>query len=420
MNGIPLHLAILSLGARVPNLSVFDLEPTSPQGRTVVTWGDYPPIEISAFQGPTRQAIQALPDGGLLAGYLSYEAGATCEQMPSPVHAPRLPVVHLRPTDGHIVFHHGRKEWSVHGTPSFQNRAWSLLRATSTTDLPGIHPRSVPLHGPAEQFTKAVHTALDHIRQGELYQVNLAWEATGPPLSSPLQTWLQLRRHNPARRGAFVQVDPATAVLSNSPETYLDVHTADDSLLARSVPIKGTVRLEEGDAGLQHLEHSPKERAELTMIVDMVRNDLGRVAAWGSVTTGPRTLTVCGDLVHAEQVVEARLRPELDAIDAVTASFPPGSVTGAPKVRAMQVIRALEPVPRGVYTGAIGFFTARGEARFNVAIRTITCTRRSSSYHLGAGIVADSNPTAEWLETCAKGNRIHAVLTADARHSETA
>ncbi|HCH64850.1 MAG TPA: hypothetical protein DFR83_18740 [Deltaproteobacteria bacterium] len=421
MNGIPVQLAILKLGRSVPNLAVFDLEPTSPDGQTVVTWGDYPPIQTSAFKQPAREAIGDLPPGGLLAGYLSYEAGATCERMPAPVHPPRLPVVHLRPTEGHLVYHHGSQEWAVHGTARFRDQAEALLQPPYSTPPRPALPTPTPLQGPAERFTDAVQTALAHIHSGEVYQVNLAWEASSPPLASPLETWLELRQHNPARRGAYVQVDPGTAVLSNSPETYLDVLPAPSSALcARSVPIKGTVRLADGASGREHLATSPKERAELTMIVDMVRNDLGRVADWGSVTTGPRTLTVCGDLIHAEQVVEATMRAGLDALDAIEASFPPGSVTGAPKVRAMELIRALEPVPRGVYTGAIGFFTATGTARFNVAIRTITCTQSASSYHLGAGIVADSVPSAEWRETRAKGNRIHAVLSAAANQGEQA
>ena len=416
MNVIPVHLAILRLGRSVPNLAVFDLEPASAQGQTVVTWGDYPPIQTSAFQQPAREAIRDLPRGGLLAGYLSYEAGATCERMPAPVHAPRLPVVHLRPTEGHLVYCHGKSEWTAHGTARFRREAEVLLKQVQSAPAPTPLPAPSPLQGPGERFTKAVQIALEHIRSGEVYQVNLAWEAQSGPLSSPLETWLQLRQHNPARRSAYVQVNAGAAVLSNSPETYLDVVPGPKALRVRSVPIKGTVRVADGAAGLAHLSKSPKECAELTMIVDMVRNDLGRVADWGSVTTGPRTLTVCGDLVHAEQVVEARMRPGLDALDAIEASFPPGSVTGAPKVRAMEIIRALEPVPRGVYTGAIGFFTAAGAARFNVAIRTITCTRTASTYHLGAGIVADSDPSAEWRETRAKGNRIHAVLSAAAQH----
>jgi para-aminobenzoate synthetase component 1 len=407
-------LAILSLGRTVPNLAVFDLDPASRQGRTVVTWGDYPPIQDSSFTRPAREAIQDLPKGGLLAGYLGYEAGASCERMPLPVHAPRLPLVHLRPTDGHLVHHASTGQWTVHGTAQFQRDARSILRDVQSAPTVAKLPAPLPLEGPRDGFLRGVRAALHHIRDGEIYQVNLSWEATSPPLKAPLQTWLQLRHHNPARRGAFLQLTRETAILSNSPETYLDVFWREGERMARSVPIKGTVRAAEGAAGRRHLERSPKERAELTMIVDLVRNDLGRVAGWGDVTTHPRTLTVCGDLIHAEQVVEARLRAGADALDAVDASFPPGSVTGAPKVRAMELIRALEPVPRGIYTGAIGFFAASGEARFNVAIRTVTCTRSASTFHLGAGIVADSIPDAEWEETRAKGDRIHAVLSAAA------
>lgn len=146
------------------------------------------------------------------------------------------------------------------------------------------------------------------------------------------------------------------------------------------------------------------------MIVDLVRNDLGRVARPGTVRTGERTVRRCGDLWHAEQRVSARLRPDRDAVDAFAAAFPPGSVTGAPKVRAMQVIHDLEAGPRGPYTGALGVWFDDGSARTSVLIRAAQLGPEGARYHVGAGIVADSDPDREWRETCAKGSALGAAL----------
>ena len=148
------------------------------------------------------------------------------------------------------------------------------------------------------------------------------------------------------------------------------------------------------------------------MIVDLVRNDLHRVAARAGVRAGPRMIVRAGDLWHAEQRVRAVLQRSKDAIDAVVACFPPGSVTGAPKVEAMRVIHALEPEPRGVYTGAIGFLADGGEAHLNVAIRTATVQGGLARFHVGAGLVADSKPELEWAETLAKGRALMSWLTA--------
>ena len=160
------------------------------------------------------------------------------------------------------------------------------------------------------------------------------------------------------------------------------------------------------------LSESPKEQAELTMITDLVRNDLGRVSRPGTVRASPRRIRVCGDLFHAEQSVESMVSPGLDSLDVLSACFPPGSVTGAPKVRAMELIHEIEGRARGVYTGAIGFFMDNGNAHWNVAIRTASIHNGIGRFHIGAGIVADSDPEQEWLETLAKGNMLARWLQA--------
>ncbi len=142
------------------------------------------------------------------------------------------------------------------------------------------------------------------------------------------------------------------------------------------------------------------------MIVDLVRNDLGRVAAPGTVRASPRRIEPLANVHHAWQEVSARLEPGRDAWDALAACFPPGSVTGAPKVRACQRIRQLEDGPRGVYCGAIGYVGRDGSARWSVAIRTAVFDGDRARYHVGGGVVAASDPADEWWETVAKGRQL--------------
>jgi anthranilate/para-aminobenzoate synthase component I len=205
------------------------------------------------------------------------------------------------------------------------------------------------------------------------------------------------------------------AVLSNSPELLVRVHNG----MALAEPIKGTrprAADEQTDARLAaELEASPKERAELTMIVDLLRNDLGKVAQPGTVVAGNRHIQAHANVHHASQRIRAELNAGTDAWDVLAALLPYGSVTGAPKVRACKRIHELESQPRGVYCGGIGFVSDGGDARWSVAIRTAVIHGTNARYHVGGGIVAESEPRAEWLETEAKG-----LALAKALHPEPA
>lgn len=356
-----------------------------------------------------QPAEPSLPFSGGLVGWLSYEAGRTVERMPPPRAPAAAPEVALWRAEGGLLLDRRAGRWHAHGAPSFVERAHQTLERAALAPSP-------PLPAPSDEpwterprpqqqaaYEDSVRAVLGHIRAGDVYQVNISWEERDLPVADPLGVWLMLRASNPARRGGFMRWGDTT-LLSNSPELYLRVRRHRGRLVATSLPIKGTADARKGPAAADRLEHSEKERAELTMIVDLVRNDLGRVSS--RVRAGPRQIVRCGDLWHAEQRVSALLRPGRDALDAVAASFPPGSVTGAPKVEAMRIIHALEPGPRGVYTGAMGFFADGGEAHLNVAIRTATVQGGLARFHVGAGLVADSAPEAEWRETLAKGRAL--------------
>lgn len=395
------------------NLAVFDLG----HDWTAITWADDPPCVspnpgwIDRARALLRPAATApAPFAGGLVGWLGYEAGRFVERMPDPVSPACTPDLHLWRCDGGLCLHRPTGRWHIHGTDAFTAEARGVLQQA------GDAPRSPAQPQPwrpeqrthSARYQDGVREILAAISAGDVYQANLAWEQQGIPTADPLARWLGLRAANPAERGAFLRCGETT-VVSNSPELYLQVSAAGHLL---SVPIKGTARAAAGDAERLRLWRSEKERAELTMIVDLVRNDLGRVAQTGSVQAAPRQLRRCGDLLHAEQAVSARLREGTDAFDAVAASFPPGSVTGAPKVSAMEIIHRLEGAPRGIYTGALGFFGDDGAAHLSVAIRTAIVQGGRSRFHVGAGIVADSEPALEWRETLAKGRALAGWLGA--------
>jgi anthranilate/para-aminobenzoate synthase component I len=401
---------VLRAAATRPGTAVLELETPG----MLVCWGAAP-AELDP--GDWRRALRGLlrpggaPWSGGVVGWIGYEAGAQLDRQP--VHDDRaVPTVALwRWEAGLIRTPSGR--WRPVGSAVGRADATALLaRARGGTPVPLAAPVATappPPEGQATRYRQAVRGALAHIAAGDVYQVCLAWEQELRGAVDPVAAWLSLREANPAARAALLRVGD-TWVLSNSPETFIDVTPGPGGLQVRSAPIKGTVAVSAGPAGRTWLERSPKERAELTMIVDLVRNDLGRVAAPGTVVAGPRTLRRCGDLLHAEQVVRAHLAPGHDAVDALAAAFPPGSVTGAPKIRAMSLIHRLEGAGRGAYTGTLGVWGDDGSARTSVVIRTAIVEPDRTRYHVGAGIVADSDPEREWQETRAKGEALGAAL----------
>jgi para-aminobenzoate synthetase component 1 len=249
-----------------------------------------------------------------------------------------------------------------------------------------------------EGYVAAVRRVKEYVAAGDIYQANLAQRFTATRSSSPYELYVRLRAESPAPFAAYV--DGGTfQVLSSSPERFLRVRDG----LAETRPIKGTRprgSTPADDARLANdLLGSEKDRAELTMIVDLERNDLGKVCDYGSVRV-ERLLELESHptVHHLVATVTGRLRRGVGALDALQACFPGGSITGAPKIRAMSIIEEIEPVHRGFYTGAIGYVGFDGRADWNVAIRTLTVTRRQVALSAGAGIVADSDPELEYEE----------------------
>lgn len=252
------------------------------------------------------------------------------------------------------------------------------------------------------RFVGMVRRAHEYIAAGDIYQVCLSHPFTAAFAGDPWPYYESLLHHSPAPHAAFLDLG-GTQIVSGSPECFL-------SMSGRSIttrPIKGT-RPRRADAQLDQrnaydLITSSKEIAELVMITDLERNDLGQICEYGSVTV-PELLKIESfeHVHHLVSTVTGTLRQEISHPEALRACFPGGSISGAPKKRALEIIAALEPYSRGIYTGAIGYFGYNGESRFNIAIRTAVFENGQASFHVGAGIVADSVPEREWQETLDK------------------
>jgi aminodeoxychorismate synthase component I len=293
-----------------------------------------------------------------------------------------------------LVFSHGDAVWHEVG----EGRA--LLE--EGVAVRGFVPPEFEPEMSAARYLAMVRRAQEYIGAGDIYQVNLAHRFSSGWRGDAFEFYEALRHYSPAPYAAFIDL-AGRQVLSSSPECFLRI----SGRSIRTRPIKGT-RPRRADALADErsafdLLTSAKEIAELVMITDLERNDLGQVCDFGTVAVRELlALERYEQVFHLVSTVEGRLRSGLDHIAALAACFPGGSITGAPKKRAREIIAELEPVPRGLYTGAIGWLGFNGESRFSIAIRTVVIEGGRAHFHVGAGIVADSEPAREWQETLDK------------------
>ncbi|MFF0513162.1 aminodeoxychorismate synthase component I [Streptomyces sp. NPDC004250] len=347
-------------------------------------------------------------------GYLGYELKAECggrlaHQAPEPDAAMIF-------ADHAVVFdHHSRVTYLLALVEDGQNgEAVRWLRDTRTAleKLRGRSPRlishpvhraEVTLRHDRAAYLGLVDRALEEIAAGESYEVCLTNMAEARGAFAPLPSYRLLRRSSPAPFGALLRLG-STSVLSTSPERFVKVG-ADGR--TESKPIKGTRprgRTAREDAELvADLLSDEKDRAENLMIVDLVRNDLGRCAEPGSVQADEIFQVETYESVHQlVSTVRAQLRKDASAVDCVRSAFPPGSMTGAPKIRTMEIIDELEGGPRGVYSGALGYFSLSGAADLSVVIRTVVITPGRVRYGVGGAVIALSSPEDEFEETAVK------------------
>ncbi len=373
------------------------------------------------------QLPESFAGGGI--GYLSYDLGRQVERLPVRARDDLgLPELWIAWYDSAIVVDHRRREATVVGRilPDRRRQVASHARfllnvlervqggETAETGPPSGYPEIGVVNSvfTRRAFEEAVRRALHYIRHGDVFQVNLSQRFCAPWTDTPWSLYRRLRRVNPAPFAAFLDCG-RFAVASASPERFLRVDPATRRVETR--PIKGTRPRgsdpEQDARYAKSLWESEKDLAELVMIVDLERNDLGRVCEYGSVRVPVlRRLEAYPTVWHTVAVIEGRLREGTGPGRLLQATFPGGSITGAPKVRAMEIIEELEPVRRGIYTGSIGWIGWDGALDLNIAIRTFTLVGGHAFFHAGGGIVADSDPAAEYEETLAKAAGLYRAL----------
>ncbi len=374
----------------------------------------------------TIDGIRDLPFVGGWVGVLGYEAGRFVEPAAGWKHVDgRLPLSHWGLFDTVLI--HDRREgcWLAAGVelperfgvrrPTFDDRIRTMegfVRGCNTDEKgreSAVSRGGKWNYGRAAYFKK-VAQILEYIRAGDVFQANLARRFRARLDGGAPSLYERLCATNSAPFAGYLDL-MGTQVLSSSPELFL-------ALRGREVvtrPIKGTRPRGEiattDELARRALAESDKDRAELNMIVDLERNDLGRVCDYGSVrVVDDGTIEAHPTVFHRTATVVGRLRENVDAIDLLRATFPGGSITGAPKVRAMQIIQELEPDARGAYCGAIGYISLNGDLQLNLAIRTMTVAEGVVDLSVGGAIVADSDPEEEYLELEAKAAGMLAAL----------
>lgn len=373
---------------------------------------------LGNFHTPPLPGLPPLHAGAV--GYLGYDVVRYLERLPQTTRDDaRVPELLLMFPRTILVFDHLRQRIAVVTNVlrggSYEKGVTEIdavvarlserlpLRPFELSDEEVDLPASSMTQG---EFEAAVATSKAHITAGDIFQVVLSHCFSEPLGCDPLDIYRVLRLINPSPYMFFLR-HPAVTVLGSSPEPLVKVEGS--SVTQR--PIAGTrprgVSREEDLAAEEELLGDEKERAEHVMLVDLARNDVGRVAEYGSVAVDELMVVErYSHVMHLVSQVSGVLRPELSAIDALFASFPAGTVSGAPKIRAMEIIDALEPTRRGPYAGVVGYFDFAGNLDTCIALRTAYIANGTYYVQAGAGIVADSDPSKEWWETVDKAKAL--------------
>lgn len=397
---------------------------------------DRDPLAPLSHLRRARRPTGELPFVGGWIGWISYDLGRVLEptaQSPGPVQAARWrdwPAVELMRCPGAFVHDRKTSRWFAVGD------AETLPTVRPVATARGPEPPPVPVRFVSatgrDAYERAVAAAVDQINHGVVFQANLSHHLRARVPADVRDIATRLLETSGAWYGAHIEARDAAnvlmhAIVSASPELFLEFDPRSRRLMTR--PIKGT-RPATGPDRRADLKQSDKDRAELAMIVDLMRNDLGRVCEFGSVAVDdPRSIEHHGTdapafgvpgVYHGVATVTGVVRRGLDVADILRATFPPGSVTGAPKIRAMQMIDELEPLRRGPYCGCVGYVSDCGHFAWNVAIRTAMLAPAGPThgapldvaYPVGAGIVAQSEPDDEWRETIDKAGVLRRALHA--------
>ena len=377
---------------------------------------------LEKFKAPKTE----LPFAGGAVGYFSYDLGRRLEQLddtnPPEATPDMAPEMMVAIYDWAIVVDHRLQKSTLvsHGFSEATKQNWPALQALFNAPLRPMDnsfvvTSEVVSNTTFDAYSKAFYKIKNYISAGDCYQVNLAQRFSAQVLGDSWTAYKKLREISPAPFMAYMNLPldktDTFQVLSNSPERF--IQTADDHVETR--PIKGT-RPRASDvaqdlANANALLASEKDRAENLMIVDLLRNDIGKNCETGSVKAEKLfQLQSFANVHHLVSIVTGKLRQGVTAIDLLKGCFPGGSITGAPKVRAMQIIDEIEPHRRGVYCGAIGYIGFDGDMDTNIAIRTAIVSKKQLNFYAGGGIVADSDVSKEYAETLDKASSMMTIM----------
>lgn len=389
--------------------------------KTITTYGETSYIEdnenrrsssqdpfelIKSALGKRRRNLTGLPFCGGAMGYFAYDLGRRIEDLPEQCSADiRMPDMAIGLYSWVVVVdHHKRQSWLVcHDRNTITDQNWTelcdLFHSEGHARLQQYSVRSeVRTNMEKKEYAEKLERIKDYINEGDCYQVNLAQRFSVEVHGAPWDIYLQLRENNPAPFAGFFN-GPDASILSSSPERFL--YIGND--IVETKPIKGTIRrasyANEDKALAEQLLESTKDRAENLMIVDLMRNDIGKNCETGSVAV-PKlfALESYATVHHLVSTVTGRLRSDKHAIDLLRGCFPGGSITGAPKLRAMEIIEELEPHRRNAYCGSLGYIGFDGNMDTNIGIRTLICNENKVHFWAGGAIVADSKLDSEYQE----------------------
>lgn len=368
-----------------------------------------------------REYQASLPFHSGWLGFLSYDFSHELEQLPkTTLDDLQTPIMGMGLYDGVFIYDHIDDVLWISalglGAESAQERVayWQaqLVNANFVATQIAYEENNICVNDDVTQveYEEAFNTLKAYIEAGDLYQMNLTHRLNMEVHESPLALYQRLRHLNPAPFAAYLRFAD-THVVCSSPERFLKVENG----VISTRPIKGTRKrgsTDAEDAALkQELWESEKDRAELLMIIDLQRNDLARISKPGSVKVPELyTIETYPSVFHLVSTITAELREDVTPIDVLAATFPGGSITGAPKIRAMEVIDELEVHRRGIYTGSIGYIDCNGNMDFNIVIRTMICQNQQAYFHVGGGIVWDSTVDFEYEETFQKAAALIAAI----------